>query len=438
MKAFSGYVRRGTAPIPLVAFKASADVLSKAVTLAVMVASARTLSGGEFGVLAVGMTAGWILGVASDAGLPMYLARLMAQTSRSQRPLFDTIAAVMRLRAAFGAAAGIVGVATAFLLAPSLVWPFTLIVASQILAAMVETVAHAYRGLGRTEIESTIIVIQRGITGVAALAVLLTRPTLTALALALVVPPAIGLAVSLSVARRLTTEPEPKTEHAPAPEPPFRLASTAFLREAAPVGLGILLSALYFRCDVFFVESWHGVDTAGIYNAAFRLIEALRLIPAAALAVAFPALCRATDLRIVTRLGAGLACGAAALAIVVYVSAPSVLESSYGPRFITATPALQVLAAAIPLFFLNYALTHQVIAWEGQRRYLGITMAALAANLSGNVLLIPSGGMTGAALSTLVTELVVAGGCVLMLATGRDTASRQPLTAGRAELEVPR
>ena len=34
-------------------------------------------------------------------------------------------------------------------------------------------------------------------------------------------------------------------------------------------------------------------SAAGLYNAVFRLVEALRLFPAAVLAVALPALCRA-------------------------------------------------------------------------------------------------------------------------------------------------
>ena len=83
--------------------------------------------------------------------------------------------------------------------------------------------------------------------------------------------------------------------------------------------------------------------------------------------------------------------------------------------FAAAAPALRVLALALPLFFLNYALTHQVIAWDGQRAYAMITAAALVANIAGNMLLIPSQGMVGAAWSTLFTELVVTSGCVMAL-----------------------
>ena len=87
----------------------------------------------------------------------------------------------------------------------------------------------------------------------------------------------------------------------------------------------------------------------------------------------------------------------------------------YGPRFVDAAPALATLALAIPLFFVNYALTHQVIGWDGQRAYLAVVTAALIANVIGNVTLIPSRGMQGAALSTVATEVVVCIGCVVAL-----------------------
>jgi O-antigen/teichoic acid export membrane protein len=97
---------------------------------------------------------------------------------------------------------------------------------------------------------------------------------------------------------------------------------------------------------------------------------------------------------------------------------------------VAAAPALSVLAAALPFFFVNYALTHLVIAWDGQRAYLGVTAAALATNLIANTLLIPDGGMRGAAVATLLTEVVVSAGCVWALA-GRSatTASDVPAVA---------
>jgi O-antigen/teichoic acid export membrane protein len=427
--------------VSLVGYKASADVMSKAVTLVVTVAAARAFSAAEFGLFALAMTTGWILSVGSDAGLPLFLARRIARRVASGPPVYADVAGVMRIRVILGAIAAGVGLGLAFVLAPPVaVAAFFVIVAAQLLNAVGETLAHAYRGIGRSDIESTLVVSQKSVTAVAALGVLFVAPSLLLLALALAIPPAIAGIVSWQVARRLfstkgsgafdasayaatSNTPGPFAETSNAPDP-FVENPLAF----APVGLGIFLSALYFRCDVYFVERWHGVETVGAYNAAFRIVEALRLFPAAALAVWFPTLCRATGLGPLKKLATALAIAALPLAAVVYLVAGPILETVYGARFVAAAPALRILALALPLFFVNYALTHQVIGWDGQRAYLAITIAALATNLVSNLLLIPERGMSGAATSTLVTELVVTTGCVCALALRRGGVHSVALT----------
>ena len=72
-----------------------------------------------------------------------------------------------------------------------------------------------------------------------------------------------------------------------------------------PVGLGIVLSAVYFRIDVLLVQAWAGIEAVASYNAVYRVIDALRLFAAAVLAVVLPRLCRAVDLAPLARRIAG-------------------------------------------------------------------------------------------------------------------------------------
>ncbi len=192
-----------------------------------------------------------------------------------------------------------------------------------------------------------------------------------------------------------------------------RRGSSATWRRSA---LAVLLSALYFRCDVYFIERWHGLDAVGLYNGAFRIVEALRLFPAAVMAVTFPAFCVARSWSPLRSVVGALLPVSVVLMTALYLVAPDLLGALYGPRFTIAAPALGVLALALPFFFVNYALTHQVIAWEGQRMYLRITAAALATNVIANLLLIPGDGLRGAAIATLITEVVVFAGCIWALA----------------------
>ena len=407
----------GRRTFSLIAYKTVADGISKLVTLAITVAAARLLSSQDFGILALATTTGWLLGVASDAGLPLYLAKRLARAAVSDAGAsFAPVAETLRIRAMLGTIGSAVGLVVALAVAPGAsFFAFWMIVVAQLLNAILETLAHAYRGLGRSEIESSIVVSQRLVTAVAAVAVLQGSASLLLLSFVLIVPPALALAVSLRKARSLLAS-------STASGPPSALAERASPLSHLPVGLGILLSAIYFRCDVFFIEHWHGLETVGVYNAAFRIVEALRLVPAAVLAVQFPAMCTARDARQLRSLLTPLVAISLVMAVLVFVAAPMLLEGLYGTRFGTAAPALGTLAMALPLFFANYALTHQVIAWDGHREYLLVVVAALAVNLLGNITLIPERGMQGAALATVATEVVVAVGCAIALAQLRRPA----------------
>jgi O-antigen/teichoic acid export membrane protein len=410
----------------LLTYKLAADVVSKGVTLLVFVVAARQLRADELGVLALAMTTGWLLSVATDAGLPLDLARTVARraAARTLRP--SVVSEAMRWRGWLALAAlGIGAVVAGWLSPPELRLAFALVVTAQIAAAALETLAHAFRGLNRSDVEASITLVQRALTGAAACGVLFWRPSLTALSLALTIPPVVALAVALVIARRLAGQNIDGTAG------DTELASR-FVSDVAPLGLGIFLSAVYFRCDVFFIERWHGYEAVGIYNAAFRSVEALRLLPAAVMALAFPTFCTARSLAPLTTTSMWLLLASAAPALALVLLPMPLLEFVYGPAFAVAAPALQLLGLALPLFFVNYALTHQVIAWDGQRAYLGLVFAALTTSVLSNLVLVPSGGMRGAALATLLTEVVLAGGCLVTLAIRAGRVRRGAALGGAA------
>lgn len=393
--------------------KVSADAGGKTVMLVITVVAARQLNPDPFAILAFAMATGWLLGVATDAGLSMHLARETARHADRGRQF---VAEIISLRAGLAFLAATIAV----LITPYLVprhWrmQFVLIVLVQLCGAVIETVAHYFRGLRRSEIESAIHAAHRLATLVLALAALWWWRRLDYLAVAMLVPAIIAMLVSIGIALKLSIRLKPDTTE---------LTHRAFFIEAFPLGAAALLSALYFRIDVYFIEQWHGFQPVGGYNAAFRLVEGLRLLPAAVMAVTFPLLVQSRDTELVRKIGGGLGLVGLVLAAVCAAAAPVIIPLIYGEFYAYAAPAFAVLSLALPLFFLNYALTHQVIGWNGQRAYLGIVVLALAGNVAANLLLVPSRGIVGAAIATVLTELIVTAGCLYVL-------SRQDLAIGR-------
>ena len=233
-------------------------------------------------------------------------------------------------------------------------------------------------------------------------------------------PVALALAVAATLAWRLPGS----GIRDPGSEVRGSLTFARFFRDVAPLGLGVLLSALYFRIDLYFIERWHGLEAVGGYNAVFRLVEAARLLPAAVMAVTFPLLVNATNTGLVRRIGGWLTLVGAALAIMSAAGANVIVTTIYGVPYGYTAPVFAILSLALPLFFLNYALTHQVIGWDGQRAYLSIAAAALVANIAANLMLVPTRGIAGAAIATVVTEIVVTAGCAYVLwrrTVGGDT-----------------
>jgi O-antigen/teichoic acid export membrane protein len=396
--------------IGLVAYKASADVAAKLSMFAITVVAARRLSAVEFGVLSLGMTLGWLAAVAADFGIQLHLARAVARAPDQASALLRRWLRVRAWTALVSIAAIAVGVLTMRSRA-AVGAPILVLAAVYAANGLVEFVYYFFRGISRTDLESSIIVGQRAATLVCALVALLWYPTVGALAIAMLCPAVVTLVVVLRIAGRFKSQRG------------IERNDGDFIRDVAPIGAGILLSALYFRIDVFLVQWWAGTESVALYNAVFRIVEALRLFPAAVLAVTLPALCRARDFAPLVRVSIGIVLGAIVGTAVLWLLADWIVALLYGERYLPAVPAFRILLLSLPLLALNYALTHQVIGWDGQRAYAAICAAALAANVVLNARLIPTLSIDGAAWGTLGTELVVTAGCLAALATRHAPAA---------------
>ena len=383
-----------------VAYRAASDVAAKGAFFVVTLIAARRLSHEGFGVFSIGTTLGWMAAVASDFGIQMHLARSIAHGTQRAT---DVFAAWLRVRAVTSAIVIAVAAAIAALTTSggSATLAILLITIAYVAAGLVESVNYFYRGLGRTDIESTLMIVQRaGLLVIAVLALSLS-PTLIALGVAMVVPPVATLAYSLARAGKLAASAGGGAVATPID------VSGELLRDVLPIGAGIVLSALYFRIDVLLLQLWNGTDAVATYNAVFRLVDGLRLLPAALVAVALPVLCRATTLQPLVRTSA-IATGAAiAISAVLWFLADAVVPLLFGSGYAGGAPAFRILLLAFPLMSLNHALTCQLIGWHGHRAYAAACAAALLFNVAANAALLPAYGIIGAAWTTVATEVVI-------------------------------
>jgi O-antigen/teichoic acid export membrane protein len=193
------------------------------------------------------------------------------------------------------------------------------------------------------------------------------------------------------------------------------LAGSA-LAQSLPIWLAGLLSMLYFKVDTVFLRSLAGDAELGAYGAAFKLFEGAMILPCVVLAVTFPQLARAHEDPVVQRrlewhvgmllLGLGLSVGVVCL----LVGGPLV-RVVFGLGFGRAVASLRVLALGLPLLYLNYGLTHFLVARDMGRRNLWLAVTMLALNVALDVALIPRGSGPGAAWATVLTEAALTACC---------------------------
>ena len=410
----------------LVAYRAFSDVAGKGAFFLVTVFAARRLSQHGFGIFSLGTTVGWMAAVATDFGMQLHLAREVAQRPAEAARI---LRAWLRVRFWTSAVVVALGVGTLVLLRLDAqeTGAILLLLIVYVVSSLIEFTYYFYRAISRSDIESTLILWQRFGTLVVATAVLVWRPDVTYLALAMLLPVAATLIYSVRRALRLAVA---RAGGASAPEEPLTVDLQSAMRDVVPIGIGIVLSALYFRIDVFLIELWQGTNVVALYNAVFRLVEALRLFPAAVLAVALPVLFRATDARPLLSVAALLTGFSIIVALVLGLAAHGVVMLLYGERYVAAVPAFRILLLALPLMSLNYAMTHQLLGWSGHRAYAVICGIALLFNIALNARLIPALSLAGAAWSTLGTEVLLTVGCVIALwmRTARPSADRLTAT----------
>jgi polysaccharide transporter, PST family len=206
-----------------------------------------------------------------------------------------------------------------------------------------------------------------------------------------------------------------------------RLFARSVLRHSIPIWIAGFLSLLYFKVDTLFLQAFAGDAELGAYGAAYKFFEGAMIVPAVLLAVAFPKLSRAhrhpeVQRRLEWQLGSvlfglGLTAGAAC-----FFGGDPLVKLTFGADFGRAVASLKVLAWGLPLLFLNFGLTHFLLARDMGRATSVLALAMLVLNVGLNLSLVPQRSGPGAALATVLTEVALTLGCFGAL---RESDTRQ-------------
>ncbi len=185
------------------------------------------------------------------------------------------------------------------------------------------------------------------------------------------------------------------------------------LKEAWPMAALALGVLLYFRIDVIILSLLKGEAAVGFYSVAYNFSEATTVVPSMFIYALFPLLSRLhqdskqsfTDI------------GAKSIKYMVYIALPMaftvtlwatpIITTLFGRAYTGSALALQIIIWSAVAMYISIILGRTFIAANLQRLNVKIVMAAVAFNVTLNVLVIPKYSYFGAAATTVATETFV-------------------------------
>ncbi len=186
------------------------------------------------------------------------------------------------------------------------------------------------------------------------------------------------------------------------------------LRDAWPLFLNTLLAGLFFRSDVFVLKPSWGDGVVAIYDAAYKFLSLVLLIPQYFTLALFPQLARLASARdgsfapiynLALKLLLTLALPICVIATILAPELIGILaDNTYLPDGGTA---LRILIWLLPFSYVNGLIQYVLIAAGQQRALTPAFAATFAFNLLANLLFTPRYGYPAAAVITIASELVL-------------------------------
>lgn len=185
------------------------------------------------------------------------------------------------------------------------------------------------------------------------------------------------------------------------------------LRSSLPIGIGLMLVALYDRVDVLFIQKMISLEAVAAYAVAYSLYKLPLVLSGVVLVPAYTTFSNefahvgsisATTVKKMGLIQLGISLTFAA---VISVFAGSLLSIFYGSQYISSAVLLSLIVVALPAIFLNNFTGVVLNSMRKERQPLVSTAIGALTNVGVNIILIPRFGILGAVIATIVTEYVV-------------------------------
>lgn len=180
-----------------------------------------------------------------------------------------------------------------------------------------------------------------------------------------------------------------------------------------PIGVVFIMNNIFMKLDTLMLFVMKGAAAAGLYTVAYKVLEVTAFFGAYFASSLKPTISKLieNDKKAVADIIRK------ALYITVFIAAPITLVSVAfsteiilflsSPEFLMAGRALILLGLTLPLVFIDVLLSEILIANDERKLLIKIFIFIVILNFVLNLILIPTYSFMGAALATLISEIVL-------------------------------
>lgn len=401
-------------------FASALDLLGRLGLITVLgaigtLAITRLLGPTGYGSYASAVATAAILGAASDLGFTVMLSRDAADSPATHRPM---------LRAAYQVATAWSALLTVVLIGLAVSAGLS---TDRGLVLLVLAPSMAFNGLNPAR--AFLIITQRTRT-LLAIDVLITVCQVAAsisVAAAGLGPVAVAITVSAgsivdniviswAVGRRLV------------PSDARRFSRRLLLWRSAPLGLASILTRIYLTIDLVLLGWLISGPRLGQYAAAAKAVTILAGVSGTVMSGVLPTLSRKVALRreldqLIGRIWHWLVVVPLPAFVALILFAGPLIRLALGHRYAGAASLMQILAIAGCISVLSNLSGSLLVVYRKNRAMVAQNTVAIVFNVTGNLLLIPSFGVTAAAWMTVATEALVCAASLIRLRDQVNLAS---------------
>ncbi len=181
-------------------------------------------------------------------------------------------------------------------------------------------------------------------------------------------------------------------------------------RRVSPFTVSAFVTTLFVTVDIVMLGILSGNRETGYYVAGFRLMLIAQIPAGLIFSVAFPRLAASAVGRRQGNLALyGIILGLIAVAgsAVALATAPVLIETIYGDSFGPVVPILYVQMITVIFLHASMAPAGGLSSWGQQKFHARSSALAAAFNVALNLALIPMFGAVGAAVATLMSQIIL-------------------------------